>query len=782
MVHCCVPGCTNFSTKTTNISYHKIPTDPHRQKAWISRLRRENLPPSKYCYVCSEHFEKECFELDLVEQLTGEKRKKKLKADALPSIFNFSTSTVSVKRRATTENRIKRQRHKETLDHLLAPSTSGIVDSDSAVVDDEWEDIEVPHVHVHVVPSNTRDFGTQCCIDARYFITKTALTRSDIVHVDVSPVNTTDACVQVDEDRTLDKLNILHDHPYCITDSNPTTVSPQKSVTSISPQKSVTSISPQKSVKSVLSYGSGSSWLSDKDGSDDDDGDYTNISASQETESSTDTESEPESFDTYIQEPKYLVFASCLKQLFKFCINCGASVTDVDFAFTGSLVTVKTTCMKDHDALWNSQPTINHTPVGNLLLCSSILFTGNTFTRIQNFASCLGLQFLSERVFYRNQDRYLFPVINDAWERERRSVVHELCSKELVKLNGDGRCDSPGHNAKYGTYTFMDSDSEKVVSFSVVQVTEVTSSNAMEKEGFVRCVDSLEDDDVSISCITTDRHISIASTMGKDYSHIDHQFDVWHLSKSVVKILNKKAKLKQCQDLSHWIQSVSNHLWWSAATCNGDVQLLREKWVSVLHHVRNKHSWNDAEIFLQCAHPRLNRREVRRKCWLEPGSAAYVALEEVVLKPKLLKDLAKLTNFCHTGGLEVYHSMMLKYCPKRQHFSYKGMVARTQLAAIDNNHNTGRNQAVIQKGERSGEARYRQCFPKMHKRWVVKPVLENKNYAFLPELQQKVLEMCDGTEDPILEPIEVDLPANIASEPAPDKQELIQRHRSRFSR
>ncbi|KAK3745443.1 hypothetical protein QZH41_005084 [Actinostola sp. cb2023] len=278
-------------------------------------------------------------------------------------------------------------------------------------------------------------------------------------------------------------------------------------------------------------------------------------------------------------------------------------------------------------------------------------------------------------------------------------------------LNGDGRCDSPGHNAKYSTYTFMDSDSEKVVSFSVVPVTEVTSSNAMEKEGFVKCLDSLEDDDVSISCITTDRHISIASTMGKDYSHIDHQFDVWHLSKSVVKILNKKAKLKQCQDLSHWIQSASNHLWWSAATCNGDVQLLREKWVSVLHHVWNKDTWNDAEIFLQCAHPRLNRREVRRKCWLEPGSAAYVALEEVVLKPKLLKDLAKLTNFCHTGGLEVYHSMMLKYCPKRQHFSNKGMVARTQLAAIDNNHNTDRNQAVIQKGERSGEARYRQCFP-----------------------------------------------------------------------
>jgi len=79
--------------------------------------------------------------------------------------------------------------------------------------------------------------------------------------------------------------------------------------------------------------------------------------------------------------------------------------------------------------------------------------------------------------------------------------------------------------------------------------------------------------------------------------------------------------------------------------------------------------------------------------------------------------VAKLTDFCHTGGLEVYHSLVLKYCPKREHFSYKCMVARIQLAALDNNYNTGRKQAVIKEGERKGEA----CFPKMHKQWVVSP-------------------------------------------------------------
>ena len=53
-----------------------------------------------------------------------------------------------------------------------------------------------------------------------------------------------------------------------------------------------------------------------------------------------------------------------------------------------------------------------------------------------------------------------------------------------VTLAGDGRCDSPGHSAKYGTYTMLDVDSEKVVDFKVVSVCEMKNSNAMKKNGF----------------------------------------------------------------------------------------------------------------------------------------------------------------------------------------------------------------------------------------------------------------------------------------------------------
>ena len=74
--------------------------------------------------------------------------------------------------------------------------------------------------------------------------------------------------------------------------------------------------------------------------------------------------------------------------------------------------------------------------------------------------------------------------------------------------------------------------------------------------------------------------------MKNKHPHIDHQYDVWHLSKSVTKKLTKKANIKGNDDLTHWIKSISNHLWWCSASCNKNAEELVEKWKSILnqHH------------------------------------------------------------------------------------------------------------------------------------------------------------------------------------------------------
>ena len=131
-------------------------------------------------------------------------------------------------------------------------------------------------------------------------------------------------------------------------------------------------------------------------------------------------------------------------------------------------------------------------PLGNLLPAAAIIFTSNTFASISNLVSCLKLQFFCERVFYDTQRTYLFPFLNEALGAESNRQIDTLTSKAVVNLEGDGRCDSPGHCANYGIYTLMDEDTENVVAFNVIQVSEVSSSSAMEKEGFTRCIEMLE--------------------------------------------------------------------------------------------------------------------------------------------------------------------------------------------------------------------------------------------------------------------------------------------------
>ena len=124
--------------------------------------------------------------------------------------------------------------------------------------------------------------------------------------------------------------------------------------------------------------------------------------------------------------------------------------------------------------------------------------------------------------------------------------------------------------------------------------------------------------------------------------------------------------------------------------------------------------------------------------------------------------------------------MLLKYCPKREHFSFNGMVARTQLAAIDHNSNTERKQAVLQTGIKRGKARYKSAYTKGGKKWVVKPIKEEKSYEYVNRLLEDTVNECKSGEKQRIS-IAPNIPKNIAPSPAPDKETLVKKHKSRFS-
>ena len=442
----------------------------------------------------------------------------------------------------------------------------------------------------------------------------------------------------------------------------------------------------------------------------------------------------------------------------------------------GTLLKCKLKC-DHHESEWTSQrPKVDQEgPLfnGNIDLEAGILLSGISLSGFQRAMSITNVQVMSEQCFYQIQKKYLFPAVNSVYEKRRNEIVERVKSVKELNLVGDGRFDSPGHSAKYGTYTFMNEDSKEIIDFFIAHKSNAGSSTKMELYSFIKVLNSLLEAGFDINTITTDRHKSIRKYLREKHPEIAHQFDVWHFSKKIKKMLAAKGKLKRNKDLLLWTKSIINHLWWSSATCETNPILLKEKWLSIINHVANVHKWKSNKLYHACNHRTLTKKDERSKKWLPKRSHAYKALKDIVTDKNVLKDLPHLSLFRHSGELEVFHSLYNMYCPKRIGYSYAGMYARTQLAVMDHNCGIARQQAKT----KAGKLRYNTVFSKVTASWVAKRIMEEKNKTFITEILEK-LRSPDN-----LKGVTVNLeniPKNIATEPNPGKEKLIAEHRSRF--
>jgi len=73
--------------------------------------------------------------------------------------------------------------------------------------------------------------------------------------------------------------------------------------------------------------------------------------------------------------------------------------------------------------------------------------------------------------FMQHQKSYLHPAVERTYRQQQCTLLNEIKSegRDLI-LGGDGRCDSPGHSAKYGSYSLMDVEKNKILDFQLVQV------------------------------------------------------------------------------------------------------------------------------------------------------------------------------------------------------------------------------------------------------------------------------------------------------------------------
>ncbi|XP_078695648.1 uncharacterized protein LOC144924408 isoform X1 [Branchiostoma floridae x Branchiostoma belcheri] len=517
---------------------------------------------------------------------------------------------------------------------------------------------------------------------------------------------------------------------------------------------------------------------SEEEEDDDDDEDYFPSEEELSDTDSDDLETEeihlPDESVPPQEERKYLVFHSALLQLFSLCLLCGSGKQKLRLETIGSFLSITQICtLCEHVRTWSSQPFICNTPAGNLLISAAVLFAGAIPQQALNVFACLRLHCISARTFFRHQRMTLHLAIKNVWSRKQEGMfaaLHE--GGQALILGGDGRADSPGHSAKYGSYTLMDLRTKKILTLQLVQSNEVGSSNAMEKEGLARAIDFIRRNcTLQIGKIVTDRHLQIAKWIRENLPETCHLYDIWHIAKGLRKKLSALAKQKECEVVGDWTNSIVNHLYWcSTTTREGAGDLVEGKWLSLDNHLHNVHSGH-SEAFPQCAHGPLRRQ------WLKPNTKASVKLSAIITKKSLLKDIRKLSPKYQTAHLEAFHSTINHLAPKWAAFFYMGMLSRLHLAALHHNENCGRGQARNKDGERIYKIRYK----KFKKSCTVQAVQGSCTFDYVTELTEEAVRLC---EEAIVDDDLMEIPPTLTSTSGADrldKEAAIQAHRTRFS-
>ena len=102
--------------------------------------------------------------------------------------------------------------------------------------------------------------------------------------------------------------------------------------------------------------------------------------------------------------------------------------------------------------------------MGNIMMSSAILWRQEPYEIPNNYAAY-------ESSYHCLLNIYAPPEITSTSRSGKNIQAAEIKSEGRELLVGeDGRCDSPGHSAKYGSYSLMDLKQTKIVDSQLVQV------------------------------------------------------------------------------------------------------------------------------------------------------------------------------------------------------------------------------------------------------------------------------------------------------------------------
>ncbi|KAL3889078.1 hypothetical protein ACJMK2_001434 [Sinanodonta woodiana] len=283
---------------------------------------------------------------------------------------------------------------------------------------------------------------------------------------------------------------------------------------------------------------------------------------------------------------RYIVFENSLMELLDVCPNI----------ILGVFFFVKTYCLCVFYRRWTSQPLHYSIPLRNLLVVAAAF----------SVATVNKLFLMSMSSYNTIQSCYTVPATLTIWAYKQHLYLYHVRGKgQALKLGGDARCFSTGHTAKYGSYTLLDVQTSKVVDIQLVQV--------------------MQEEKVSSSDLVTDHHSQVNKYMRTQQERTNHWFDVWHMTKE------EKSNI-----ILQWSRTISNHMYWCAASSQGHGELVRHTWTSILNHIADVHE----------------------------GSKAHVEVAQIVCGRLLLKNIQKLSPAEQTSSLESLHNTICFFCPK----------------------------------------------------------------------------------------------------------------------
>ncbi|XP_064469151.1 uncharacterized protein LOC135383733 [Ornithodoros turicata] len=431
-----------------------------------------------------------------------------------------------------------------------------------------------------------------------------------------------------------------------------------------------------------------------------------------------------------LRENMYMVSESCLLQLLRICPECLSPKTVTDFNCKGSCLRASITCKNGHTRIWYSQPSYGEKPIGNILMSAAILFSGCSPTKVLRMFQFLGLASIKKTQYFKLQQCYLFPAVHQAWKSEQASLLSTIKEKAL-SVAGDARCDSPGHCALMGTYTLLETTLNKILHFEQIMSPEVGSSNQMERTGLERALEYLEQQDMTIDMLITDRHTGVKAYMKT--KTIKHRFDVWHVAKGIKKKISTAAQTKAHHVLGLWCESIIRHLYWCAKTSSDNGDELLAKWTSIMRHIIDIHTHPDP------LHPTCFHGDLGERLWLQEGTETYMKLQSILLSKHLLADIPRLSPREQTYGLEAYHSLLIHFAPKCNSYTYEGMQARTEIAALHYNHNSAR--TIVKNDDGSDKYIFKGSKPK--KQWVIIPQKESVSYGYIDKIFTELVKCLD---------------------------------------